>query len=82
MNSYKIRINVEIVESDEPITPDPKQIKDGLFEFNISSEQATSIDDCEEAILRANYPALRAAISQHLEDVSKKKLKPKPEVAQ
>ena len=37
-----------------------------------SREQAESIDDCEQALLAVNYPAMRAAISQHLEQLSKK----------
>lgn len=72
MSNYKIRVNVEIVECDEPSTSAPQQVNDGLFEFNISPEAAQSIDDCEQALLATNYPALRAAISQHLETLSKK----------
>jgi len=75
MGNYKIRVNVEIVECDEPSTDAPQQVNGGLFEFNMSSEQAQSIDDCEQALLATNYPAIRAAISQHLESLSKKKLK-------
>ena len=35
MGNYKIRVNVEIVECDEPSTASPEQVKDGLFELNI-----------------------------------------------
>ena len=73
--NYKIRVNVEIVECDEPIIPCPQQVNKGLFEFNISPEQAQSIDDCERSLLKTNYPAIRAALSDHLETISKKKLK-------
>jgi hypothetical protein len=72
MGNYKIRVNVEIVECDEPSTASPQPIKAGSFEFNISPEQAQSIDDCEQALLETNYPAIRSAISQHLETLSKK----------
>jgi hypothetical protein len=72
MVAYKIRVNVEIVECNEPTTPTPQQVNDSLFEFNISPEQAESIDDCEQALLETNYPAIRAALSQHLESLSKK----------
>jgi hypothetical protein len=78
MGNYKIRVNVEIVECDEPSTSAPQQVNEGLFEFNISAEAAESIDDCEQALLATNYPAIRAAISQHLETLSKKKLKQPP----
>jgi hypothetical protein len=72
MGHYKIRVNVEIVECDEPSTASPQAIRNGLVEFTIGPEQAESIDDCEQALLETNYPALRTAISQHLENLSKK----------
>jgi hypothetical protein len=34
---------------------------------------------CEQAVLAANYPAIREAVSRHLERISKKKLKRKTE---
>jgi hypothetical protein len=38
----------------------------------ITEEQAVSIDECEQALLRTNYPAIRAAIAEHLTELSKK----------
>ncbi|NEP63676.1 MAG: hypothetical protein F6K31_43425 [Symploca sp. SIO2G7] len=73
MGNYKIRVNIEIVESDEAISSGPEAIETGMFEFNISSEAATSIDACEQALLRTNYPALRSALAHHLETLSQKK---------
>ena len=70
--NYKIRVKVEIVECEEPVIACPKQVNNGSFEFNINPEQAESIDDCEQALLKTNYPAIRAALSQHLETISKK----------
>jgi len=75
MKAHKIRIKVEIVECEEPENVSGEIVTgaDGTFELVMSGEQAVSIDDCEEAVLRANYPAIRAAVAQHLAEVSKKK---------
>ena len=74
MNSnYKIKVNIEIVECNDETQQEPHQQKDGYFEFVISDEQGCSIDKCEQALLKANYPALREALSAHLTQVSKKK---------
>lgn len=81
MSNYKIRVHVEIVECDAPVQKEPVQVPDGAFELNISSKQAESIDDCEQALLQANYPAIRDALAKHLAQVSKKKPKPSPKAA-
>jgi hypothetical protein len=73
---------VEIVECEEklPREEDPQRLGDGEFELLISGAVASSIDDCEQALLRANYPALRDALSKHLAEVSKKRrAEPVPE---
>lgn len=77
MRNYKIKVNIEIIESDEAISPSPKEIETGVFEFNISPEAAESIDVCEQALLSTNYPALRSALAHHLETLSQKKRKPR-----
>ena len=73
MGKYKVKVKVEIVETDEPIEAEVEPKEDGSFELGMSEAQAGSIDDCEESVLRANYPAIRAAISKHLTEFSKKK---------
>ena len=73
MTNYKIKVRVEIVASDEPAQTRPIQGDDGTFELNITPAQACSIDDCEQALLQANYPAIREAIAKHLSELSKKK---------
>ena len=70
--NYKIKVKVEIVESDQEAAVDLSQTEDGEFELVISAEQAVSIDECEQALLRTNYPAIRAAIANHLTELSKK----------
>jgi hypothetical protein len=71
--NYKIKVQVEIIESDQEVEGELVQTEDGRFELVISKEQAISIDGCEQALLRANYPAIRAAIANHLTELSKKK---------
>jgi len=71
--NYKIKVKVEIVESEQEPSESPIETKDGQFELVISEAQAVSIDDCEQAVLRTNYPALRAALTSHLSELSKKK---------
>jgi hypothetical protein len=75
MKKHKIRVKVEIVEceNDPESIGDLEQVGDGEFALLISPEQACSIDDCEAAVLRTNYPALRDALTKHLATVSKKR---------
>lgn len=74
MSNYKIKVNIEIVECQEPVQVRPVKLEDSCFEFNISDGRACSIDDCEQALLETNYSALREALKQHLSEISKKKL--------
>ena len=77
MGAYKIKVNIEIVECEATVDQAPRQLDEGAFEFNIAADKAESIDACEQALLKANYPAIRSALAHHLESVSKKSLKPK-----
>lgn len=71
--NYKIKVKVEIEESDEETTGRHIETEVGQFEIVINEAQAMSIDDCEQALLRTNYPAIRAALAKHLSEISKKK---------
>lgn len=71
--NYKIKVHVEIVESDETLQDEPQEMGPGQFELVLSENQALSIDDCEQALLRTHYPAVRAALAAHLSAMSKKK---------
>jgi hypothetical protein len=73
MGNYKIKVQVEIVECPEAKIGNPSKTEAGSFEMNISEAQAISIDDCEQALLKTNYAAIRDALTQHLSAVSKKK---------
>ena len=77
--TYRIRthIVIEEVDGDAPLPTDstdqvlPRQ--DGSFERRLSDAEATSIDQSEQALLQTCWPAMRAALAQHLTAVSKKK---------
>ena len=73
MSEFKITVNVEIVESKAPVKTGSEKIKDGKFSMTISDADAISIDNCEQAVLETAYPAIRNAISKHMEELSKKK---------
>ena len=72
MKNYKLQVEIKIVECDEPVMSEPQALPEGGFSFNISSEEAESIDECEQALLTVNAPALREALAKHLEAMSKK----------
>lgn len=74
MTNYRIRVKVEIVEGGEANEAGfSRASADGCYEMTIAEKTAQSIDDCEKAMLLVNAEALRTAISEHLEAVSKKK---------
>jgi hypothetical protein len=70
-NNYKIRIQVEIEECVGPTTDGPQREGVGAFEWIIPSEQAHSIDDCEQSLLQVNADALRDAFAYHLSYLSR-----------
>ena len=73
----KIRIKIELVETDDPIQNDSLKGSDGSFSIVVDEAKAISIDQIEKSVLTANWPAIRDAIGQHLTEISKKKLKKK-----
>ncbi len=78
MTKYKIRVNVELVECDDTVNPEPTKNNDGSFSMTISGEDAVSIDMCEKTVLQTAYPTIREAVSNHLSEISKKKPKKDP----
>jgi hypothetical protein len=78
MSNYKIKVNIEIVESDDPKVKDAKEQNDGSFTMTINEKDAISIDNSEKALLTTAYPAIRKALAKHLENVSEKKALKKP----
>jgi len=78
MNRYEISVAIQIKESDAAVEPNPVEQADGSFRFVIPEETASSIDECEQALLQINYAAVRQAIAAHLSALSKKKPKNGP----
>ena len=71
MSRYRIKVQVEIEESDQALNRAPLAQTDGSFELVLSERQASSIDDCEQALLQTNYAAVRQALARHLTALSK-----------
>lgn len=78
MSRYRIRVEVKIEESDDTVAQNPVEQADGSFRVVIPEATASSIDECEQALLRTNYVAVRQALADHLSDLSKKKPKNMP----
>ena len=78
MSRYRISVEVKIEESDEAVDTNPVEQADGSFRLVIPDETASSIDECEQALLRTNFAAVRQAIAAHLNTLSKKKPKSGP----
>jgi hypothetical protein len=73
MPNYEIKIQVDISTTEQDVTPDVTPGADGSFRIIMSRESAQSIDQCEQALLAVNYPAIREALARHLSEVSKEK---------
>ena len=76
MRNIKINVNVTFTETDEAVSEENgvTRIDDGSFSVILDSKHEFDIDGLESAMLRANYPAIRGAISRQLEKTSKKSL--------
>ena len=71
MNSYQIRVNIEIVPCEAAPSAGPEQRPDGSVSITIPASDATSIDRCERALLQTTFPALRQSLSAHLSAMSR-----------
>lgn len=69
MSDYTIKMRIDVSEDSGEVS---KPIE---VELTIPETQASSIDGAEQAFLQLSRETLRKAISQHLEDISKKKPK-------
>ncbi len=72
MDTYTIRMNVEIVSWTESPTHEPIERDDGSVEITIAEPDAINIDIGERALLQTAYPTLREALSTHFSEISKK----------
>lgn len=73
MKGYTIRMNIEIVPSDDSPHETPTIQPDGSVQMTLAESEAFNIDRCEQALLQTTYPALRHALATHLSALSKKK---------
>ena len=71
MPNYEIKIQVEISPTDQDVISGATPSGDGSFRIVMSRDSAQSIDQCEQALLAVNYPAIREALSCHLSEMSK-----------
>jgi hypothetical protein len=74
MSRYKVNVKVELIECDDSEQGDLTKHPDGNFSLTISEQDAISIDKVESSVLRAAYPTIREAVSEHLTRISKKSL--------
>jgi hypothetical protein len=73
MGRYEVYVKIEIRECDDAVDQNPVEQADGSFRMVIPDKTASSIDECEQALLRTNFAAVRQAIAAHLTERSKKK---------
>jgi hypothetical protein len=78
MSNFKVKVHIEIIESEESNEKELEQQDDGSFTMVINEKDAISIDNSERALLETSYPAIRKALAMHLENLSKKKALKKP----
>jgi hypothetical protein len=72
----KINISVGFNETEEAVTQNDsvERMDDGSFKLVLDYQDKFNIDRLESALLQTSYPALRAALSEHLEQTTKKSL--------
>jgi hypothetical protein len=71
MPNYEIKIQVEISPTDQDVISGATASADGSFRVVMSRDSAQSIDQCEQALLAVNYPAIREGLARHLSEMSK-----------
>ena len=69
-NGYKLKFNIEI--TDESGNKESHPVSVDLTSY-MSEEEASNIDSVEKNILELNSKAIRKVLSEHLENISKKK---------
>jgi hypothetical protein len=75
MRNIKVTINVDFSETDESVTDENvvERMDDSSFRVILDHRDEFNIDRLENALLQTSYPALRGALSEYLEQASKKK---------
>ena len=75
MSQLEVSVHVTIRETEDSRSPEGQieRLDSGQFRLVLAGDQALNIDGLEQSLLEVNYPALREALSSHLEEVAKKK---------
>lgn len=75
MRNVKVNMTVGFSETEEPVTENDsvERMDDGSFRLILGQQNEFNIDRLESALLQTSYPAFRIALSEHLEQASKKK---------
>ena len=71
MSNYEIKIQVDMSKTEKEVTTGATQSADGHFRIVVSGASGQSLDQCEQALLAVNYPAIREALSRHFSEVSR-----------
>jgi hypothetical protein len=74
MGKYKIKVNIEITECEDEEMQSGYFENNGAFTMTIDEAIASNIDKCESSLLQTVHPSIRKALSEHLENISKKSL--------
>jgi hypothetical protein len=83
MRNIQISINVGISETDAQLaeTDSLERMENGSFNLVLSGENEFNIDSLENALLKTSYPALRNALTEHLECYGQKKARQELQLA-
>ena len=75
MRNVIVSINVSLRDTEELATENDgvERMDDGSFRVVLDPQAEFNIDRLENALLQTSYPALRKALSDHLDRASKKK---------
>jgi hypothetical protein len=73
--NVEVSIKIEFKPTDAPPSvseEEPTQIGDGQFQLVIDGKKSLDIDALEQGLLWTTFPALRSALSSHLQREGKK----------
>ena len=73
METYQLRMKIELVPCTESPTSIPSKQADGSVHLPLSEADALNIDVCEQTVLQTLYPTLRETLAAHFSEVAKKK---------
>ena len=69
---YKIRVKIEIIESNDETGEAQANPKPGMYEQVLRTEMSENLDECEQNLLKLSYEAMRASLATHMSEASQK----------